>query len=356
LDIKVIIKNLLKEALGVPHNIYEASEKCYKRIYNWTKRLSEKDFEGGMGASVAFRVDFNIADYNFTTLRVRLGIERHSSFSEPEIMSMVTQTQSKKTEDLKLDPIKTKTVDLVIVLVVPEEFEYSELPEFFEKNKNEIIESISHELKHAYDHAKKLIDHPEERAGYQSVMQLGFGVTALDRFIHDIYYSSANENLVRPTEIASAIKNNQISQKDFLKFLQNNETYQNLKRISEFNIEKFKQDILKEKGAVGALLRKFKYKPSKMSDDEKIQVIFNILYKSIVGAKIEVYKDIITQNFLENIFGFKDEKEKIFKKFINRNTKFTNPEDFVKFYEKYFNFVGRNMLKKVSKLYAITHK
>lgn len=198
---KPIIKKVLKEVLGVPNNIYEASKSVYQKIMSWVDKLDESDFVSGEGAKTLLRTNLNIADYHFSSLKVKLGIEKHKKIKEPEIMSMILRTQSKKTEDLKLEPIKKKTVDLVIVLLVPKDFEIDELSNFFRGQESEIVESISHELKHLYDHFKKLYDSPQRRAEYQTTIQLGFGIPALDRFVHDIYYSSANENLVRSTEV-----------------------------------------------------------------------------------------------------------------------------------------------------------
>lgn len=356
MDRKPIIKKVLKEALGVPSNIYEVSKSVYQRIMSWVDKLDESDFESGEGATTLLRTNLNIADYHFSSLKVKLGIEKHKKIKEPEIMSMILRTESKKTEDLKLKPIKRKTVDLVIVIMVPKDFEIDELSNFFRGQEFEIIESISHELKHLYDHFKKLDDSPQRRAEYQATIQLGFEIPALDRFVHDIYYSSANENLVRSTEVTSAIKNNEISQKEFIDFLKNNDTYLNLKRISKFNVENFKQDILKDEKKVNKVLKKLKMKPEKMSDDEKIAVIFQVLYATISNARIRNFQDILTHNFLEKLMGFEGEKLKVFNRFVNRNQRFKNPEEFVKYYEKYFNYIGDQMLRKISKLYAITQK
>jgi len=356
LERKPFIKKVLREALGVPDKIYETSKQVYKKISSWVETLDESDFESGEGANTSFRVNMNIADYHFTTLKVKLGIESHKKIKEPEIMSMILRTESKKTEDLKLEPIKKKTVDLIIVMVVPKDFNFEELSDFFVYNEEDIVESISHELKHVYDHFKRLYDSPQERAEYQSTIQLGFGLEPLDRFVHDIYYSSGNENLVRSTEVASAIKNNQISQKEFLDFLKNNDTYRNLKRISEFNLKKFKQDILSDQKKLDKILKKMKMNPEKMSDEQKLKAIFNLLYVTISNARINNFQEILTHSFFEQLLGFEGEKLKMFTKFVNKNQRFQNSEDFVKYYEKYFNYIGNQMLRKISKLYAITNK
>lgn len=351
-----LIRKVLHEALGVPGNIYETSQKVYKRVLSWVENLDESDFEGGEGASTVMRVDMRIADYHFSTLKVKLGVEEHPKIKEPELMSMISRTESKKTDDFRLEHIKRKTVDLVIILIVPKGYDYDELPNFFRENQNELIESISHELKHVYDHFKKIYDKPQERAEYNASLQNSFGVTPMDRFVHDMYFTSANENLVRSTEIASAIKNNKISQKDFLNFLRSNVTYQTFKRVSEFDISNFKQQILDDEKNLNRLLKRVKLKPSNMTDDEKVEAALQILYSSIVNARVSNFQEILTHNFFEQLLGFEGEKLKVFNKFINRNQRFQNPEEFVKYYEKYFHFIGDRMLRKISKLYSMTEK
>ena len=65
---------------------------------------------------------------------------------------------------------------------------------------------------------------------------------------------------------------------------------------------------------------------------------------------------MIKTNFLEELLGFQDEKKKVFDKFVSRVSRFENPKDFVKYYEKFFNYIGDKMIRKISKLYAITQK
>jgi F0F1-type ATP synthase delta subunit len=97
-------------------------------------------------------------------------------------------------------------------------------------------------------------------------------------------------------------------------------------------------------------------KPEKMSDEQKLQAVFNLLYVTISNARINNFQEILTHSFFEQLLGFEGEKLKMFTKFVKRNQRFQNPEDFVKYYEKYFNYIGNQMLRKISKLYAITNK
>lgn len=350
------IRKNINEALGVPENIHETSLKVFDRIYNWSKNLKKVDFKSGVGARTIIRGDFRVADYNFSNVKIQLGVEKFEQLDEPQLISMVNRSESKKTEDFRLQTIKKKSIDLLILIGVPEDFKYKNISEFILSNKKEIVENLSHEIKHAYDHFKTPYDSTTRRAEYQAVISLNTGIPSVDKFIHDIYFSSVNENLVRPSEIASAIKNNEISQKDFLDFLKSNETYQTLKRISKFNFETFKREILEDKSAINSFLRHVGEKPKNLTDEQKLNLILEKVYQGITNAKIEKFSEALTHNFFEQLMGFEGEKKKVFDRFVQQNSKFTNPEDFYRFYEKRFHTVGNEMMKKIAKLYAITGK
>ena len=211
-----IIKKSINEVLGVPDNIYETSLQIYEKLLRASKKLDKDDFEN-YGARLNFRGQFNISDFPFTGIKFQLGIEENKLAKEPEIVSMVIRSESKK-EDLKLIPINSKTLDLLMIFVVPIGFDYSTLPDVLIENKDTIVENLTHELKHAYDHFKKPSDSAIERSSYQSIVGKSIGVPSADKFIYYMYYISAIENLVRPSEIYAAIRNKKITQKDFLNF------------------------------------------------------------------------------------------------------------------------------------------
>jgi hypothetical protein len=350
------MKKNLKEAVGVPENIHETSEKIYKKVFNWVKNLKEEDLQPGVGAQKDFRGQFQIADYPFSTVRVKIGVEPHKKISQPELMSMSVQTQSKKTEDFKLETIKSKTVNILILILVPKGWDYSELPSFFEKNKNEILENFSHELKHAYDHHKKEFDNMETRAIYQGVVGTGIGIDAVDRFIHDIYFTSANENLVRPSEVLSAIKANKISQKDFLNFLTNHTTYQNFKRIQNFNFEQFTQEILSKPKQLDRFLKKLGLDPTNMKDKDKVRKVLEATHNYIVNTTISNYGDMLKQSIMDELIGFQGQQQVMFRNFIKKVLRFKKPEEFYKYYEKQFKYVADEMIRKISKVYSLVDK
>ena len=168
--------------------------------------------------------------------------------------------------------------------------------------------------------------------------------------------TSANENLVRPSEVLSAIKANKISQKDFLNFLTNHTTYQNFKRIQNFNFEQFTQDILSKPKQVDKFLRKLGLDPTTMRDKTKIRKVLEATYNYIVNTTISNYSDMLKQSILDELIGFQGEQQVMFTNFIKKVTRFKKPEDFYKYYEKQFKYVADEMIRKISKVYSLVDK
>jgi cell fate (sporulation/competence/biofilm development) regulator YlbF (YheA/YmcA/DUF963 family) len=356
LEIRQLIKKTINEALGVPNNLYETSVLLYNKMLPKLKNITIDSLNDDEEYTIGFQDKFRIADFEFSKVFITFHFKFIQDISKPEILSMSVESESEKTKDARLKMIRKKTLKLNIKIILPSEFEFENLTDYIKSVKNEMIESLSHELKHSYDAFKKMYDDPIERAIYNAVSGKQFGIWTIDRFLHDIYYTTVNESLVRPSEVAAAIRNNQISQKEFLKFLRDSETYKNLKRISEFSYEKFRSEIGNEMEKVNSLLKHLGFKVKKMSDEKKIDEVLRLIMVNVSNWSIEELKNILTSNFIEIVMGFEGQKAKIFNRFMRRMQGFKSPEEFFKFYEKLFHEVGEKMIRKIAKLYAITEK
>ena len=342
----------LNEALGVPDNLYETSLQIYDKILSKLKDLKSSDING---LNLVFKGKFRISDFEFSTVNVDIHFIIEPKISEPDIMSMGVETESKKTKNFRLKFIKKKSLTLSLNVVIPENYDLSNFYDLVESKKNILIVALNHELKHGYDSYKKIYDNLHRRAQYDAVVNKISGIWAVDVFFHDIYFTTLIENLVRPSEISAAIKLNQISQKEFLNFLYDNDTYKNLKRISEFTYDKFKQRLKSDIDSVSKFLSNFLENVDEMSEEEKINEMLRLIRINITNWTIQNYKSILKTDFYEELIGFSGEKEKFFRKVINRLQRFKNTDEFFKFYENQFQFVGRQMIKKIAKLYALTN-
>lgn len=353
MELREIIRKNINEALGVPENIYETAIQLYDIIINKVEGLNVNS-EGEYGFGV--RGEFRIADYKFDSVEVTFSIEYKDKLDNPEIIGMSVNNESRKTDDFRLKNVKSKTLELEIKFLVSKSYDFNGFMDFLKSNRNMIIASFSHELKHFYVSNKKIYDNAQERALYDAVSRKGFGVWPIDKFLHDIYYTTVNESLVRPSEVSAAIRNNDISQKDFLEFLKDNDTYLNLKRISQFTYEGLRKELEEDIERVTQFLNRIDINTDNMTDKEKIDEILRLVMINVGNWTIKNYSETLTTSFLEQLVGFEGEKQKVFDKFVRRYQKFNTTEEFFRFYEKLFHFVGKNMIKKISKLYAITKK
>jgi len=171
-----------------------------------------------------------------------------------------------------------------------------------------------------------------------------------------MYFVTVTENLVRPSELASIIDVEQVSRKDFLNFLTSNYTYKMLKEINYFSVEKFKKDLLEYLPMIEEILEELNV-PTNISDDEKINKFLDIFLITVKNAKASELSGMLISNFMEAVTGkIHPNKEKYFTQFIKKLNKFKNGQQFLEYQEKYFKFVTTKVMKKLSKLYAMTKK
>lgn len=347
---KIIIETI-NEALGVPKGILDASEKIYLDIIDGI----DKNYNGGT-EEFKFKIskNYSFADYNIKSLLVEVDIFEHERAKKPEVISMGVPFESQLQDDgYNLEIVSDlNNPEIKVQIVIPNGYNKNDLIKYLQDDRIDIISSISHETKHLYDTFKKKIDIGTKRAEYKAYSELKFGLKPIDEFIHNLYFVTAIENLVRPTEIASLIQLNQISKKDFLKFLMNNDTFKRLISIRNFSYDKLRKDLFNSISDVDNFFKMTGLQVGK-TDKEKVDEILRLVYVNLVNQKGESYKNLLTSNFLENILGFSGEKGTVFSKFINNIKRFNNVDDFFRFEEKNFNFTANKMIKKVSKLYDI---
>lgn len=343
---------IINEVLGVPDNLYETSVQVYEKILKSTNRIKQTKTSPNDEYEVKFRGKFRISDYEFSTINLKLEVKDNSHFKEPEIASMSFEMSYRRTDKFGLKNLVGNDITLLITIINPEG-QSLDFFEFFKKNKNSMISGLSHELKHAYDHFKSKFSDPKERSIYSAVSGKHTGVDALDILLHDIYFTTMTENLVRPSEIVADIKNNKISQKEFLKFLTNSVIYKNLKRISNFSYSNLRKQLENEIQNVDSLLKYLEIDITNKTKDERIDEVLELFLDNLMNWSIENYHQLLVTHPFEVLLGFTKQKQKVFDKFVQRQTKLKTPKNFFEFYEKKFNTVGNLMIRKIAKLYSI---
>jgi hypothetical protein len=344
------LKNLV-EVVGVPNNIFESSVKIYKEILNEIKK------ESGEEEEKEFNIDFGfeIADTDFDGFNLKVKFVEYDG-DEYQWIRMAVSNLSELTQDFRFKHNISRIVDLILDIAVPNDWEYQKFVDLFIKNRDKMIESISHELMHVYHNIKVGSEDTRKAAEYVTAGKVKTGIGPIDKFSFYLYYTSGLENVVRPTEVASYLKLNSATKKRFFEFLKKNDTYQKLVEIREFSYEKMIQDLL---GMVDQIEEFFEEVGvnsddySDLDDNGKVDIFLKIYYNSLLHTKANTLQEMLTTNFIEMIQGFVGEKDTFFRKFLSKMSRFDSYESFFRYQEKVFKIVADKMIRKIAKLYSI---
>jgi hypothetical protein len=352
------MKNL-NEAVGVPEGILRAAKKLYTYIINVieTKGLDDPITENNIKT---FNFPTNLYIGNLYISQVRLNFEV-MFYDVDKILFVQAGFASKTNRDFgKFVFVRDKSVQFTefkLKYVLPEgkEFTTDDILNFIRMNEEETISTLTHELKHAFDEFVKGKETMVDMANYHSINNFhGFGLKPIRNFFHYLYLGTNAEILVKPSEVASRMEHNEINTKKFLEFLLNDNTYNEFDYMSNLTFEKLVNDLLDYEDEIIDLFKRSRVKIPK-TKYELLNMLFHFLYVEFINNKIEILRDILTENLSDEIFGFVSDKNDYFKSQIKEFTKYEKkPENYFKNEIKYLNLVGGKMKKKLSKLYSIT--
>ena len=356
---KVITQKLISERLGVPDFILDSANTLYELVADYLKNISEKRNE----YTIEQDVQLPIGDMMVDEVEININVEELDEQDETEIASMGVANRFGFNDDIlmKIQLVNNK-LELTINFVTNEDWEYPDLYNVFTKDKTHSESVLAHELKHKYDKTKKRVDLIGRDAEYQSYIKgMRFGIPVIDRFILYSYYIQHVENLVRPTEIASRMRQGGITKDKFREFLENDIVYQELLKIKNFSYEYLIQSMKEQIDRVKNLLDYINMDYEDMSEDEMITKVLELVYVNLVNTKLEVFDRMTTNRRddflmqLAQVFGMPPELEnkmKVRKKFFNYVIKYRDREIefFVDECEK-FNYIATKMIKKIGKLY-----
>jgi hypothetical protein len=372
----IITENQLKfinEALGVPEKILDAAEVLFDIVANNIKSINQKENEYGFRG----KLDFELGGKKkivIDSYELHVEVEEIENYDGEVVIMSMGMAQSfnfdRKVMMKRIEP--SSTAEVSITYGVSGEWEPHELYDTLMKERVLHLSSIAHELKHKYDKQAKELDLIGRDAEYTATQRRStFGIPVIDhKFFRYMYYTSIAENLVRTTEIASKLKSKNITKSQFKEFLEGNRVYKELLEIKNFTFDNLIEGMREQMNRVDALLNHIGEDPEGMSENEKIDMVLNLVYVNLVNMRMSTFMEMISdkgdslRDFLMQLAGrvpsfLKDEDEekkmdKLRDKFFNYVTKFKdNPTQFFKDECEKFNYVSTKMLKKISKLYAL---
>ena len=170
------------------------------------------------------------------------------------------------------------------------------------------------------------------------------------------------ENLVRPSEIAAIIKKKGIKKKDFVSFLDQNQTVKKLKKIRDWSYEGMKKQLLQEIDIIKERLTDSDIVVPG-TDEETVNLLLKMLYNNIQRNAISVFKSLYKEiegeedpfSFLAAVLGGKPTPSE-YQKEIDDFTKSRRYSDYNKFFldqEKSIKTGADKTIRKIAKLYDL---
>jgi hypothetical protein len=353
--VKELIRKILKEEVGVPNNIVNVANQIYNQVIN---NIDDDETVGDID-SVETNINgkFQIGDLKFKNIEYIFDFKENTINDEIGIAGMATGGGFKVTKKFKIkSTIDNNVFHIKFVMVAPFSATGKEIKEYIKQEKVEFISSITHELKHKYDDYKKPKTSLTDRGEYIAYTNNGFGdITPINKFFHHLYFTHNIENLVRPSELAGAIEAGEITKKGFYEFLTNGRVFKELKQIQNFTYEGLRDSLKDYISNIKELfdINDIDYKG--LTDDELIDKTLGLVLLNVQQWKAESVHRLLMTNPIEMLLGFRGDKDKFFNDYINQASKFK--KDFKKYFEyeeKVFKFVATKMIKKISKVYAMT--
>ncbi len=358
-----LIKKILKEEVGVPSGIADSAKVLYTDLIS---RLKRKTITGNSNFDLVFKNKdgkYSFSDFkDFENIKIEFEFVEYDEAENPSrsgilIMGLGHQGEAQLNDLFDLVNVVNKTITLSITLAIP-----TSIPEITNKdvikllidNKEMIMSSLAHELKHAYDAYKKPTEKLKNRASYSAYSSVRTGIHEVDEFIYFLYFITTIENLVRPSEIYSLMQQGNITREDFLNFISSNRTYQTLKKINDFSVNGMISALKEKPEDIDNFISKNSTYDVPVDIDKKIEIFFNVLYfelsKNILMRALRILKN----NFFETLFGVSEEKQKFLDAYETEILRFkNNPLKYFEFQEKKFKFVSEKMMKRLSKLYSL---
>jgi hypothetical protein len=376
---KVVIKIIkeefmISEKLGVPENIIEISQDLYEKILkelsnqNLKYQKKEKEFNFLFNF---FDLDYKISDYNIESISLVIQTLVYEQLQEDVLVSMSFKLAPKIDYNKKtIYPNYDAHRESLELVDLGMRFAFNDYPSdpkerlksLFLNKKTQIISSISHELKHAFDKFKNRGQTISSLADYSTVQTLRFNISEIDEFLYNSYYMHFVENLVRPTEIATEIKLGNVDKKEFINFLKNNETYNRLLKIRNFSYSEMKQNLLKKSDeirenllSVGKSENNNNYidTVNSFNTEELVDETLKLLFNNIASLGKKIVTDMLVETMMEE-FGFITDFNKLnyIESYVNKYKKYgKNYDKFFEDEEKRFKFTANRILKKIHKLY-----
>jgi hypothetical protein len=348
------VRTFLTEALGVPENILESAEKLYKNIKIYIDNLDDP-----IEDTYTFnkKISLRISEMMINEVEVELGFTETTQVDEVRYYSM-SYSHKSKFDDRKLkivDKPFAGKINLNIDFAYPPGSTMDDVKNYFNKESIDITSSLAHELKHSFDATKTPGRTVKSMSSYLGVQRTNFPFKPISDFLFNLYFIHGIENLVRPTEIASLLKSNNVKKRDFYNFLLDSNLYNKLKMVNNFTYSNMVNELKDDSENVKDFLEHIGVDVDSDDPDYLVNKLLRVLYVNIVNNTTSSAKSLMSNNMFEELMGFIGQKDVLYSRIFKEALKFQGrEEDYYKYQEKYFKYISDKMIRKISKLYAMT--
>lgn len=354
------MKKEIKEVVGVPAGILKSAENLFDNIVTVLEDTNDEDFEfkGTFTDNLSLPITVTINDLTITSVNVAVTFNV-GYYSKLEIAGAGYSSElALDYKKLKLVTIfEPSEIGLTMDFLIPNtgEYVFNDIITYMLKNRTLITSTLAHELKHAYDSYKLPNRKVTDQVDYNvNISSKGLAIPAFRRFNRMLYLATFIEQLVKPTELASRLKAENVSQKEFLGFLLNDRTYKEFIQLKKYSINTLVSELMEHIDELKSLDR-FKGKTT----EEIINDLINLAYTQFTNDKIETLEKYILRDndYLLKSLGIASVNMDYFLKQVDKYQKYSkNPKDFFNNEIKFLNFVGDKMIKKLGKLYSIANE
>lgn len=364
---------MLNEKMGVPDGIEEQGRLVYEKLINKLNSMDIDDLVQKL-KQMSYRdeieidlmdINLEISDIKKTKIPFVLEFTKHESIKKLNVLSASNQVATKiDSRNGELKFLNKKSRFGISLAFNDKLIEDGDV-------KNDIISEIknfikphiiSHELKHFYDNEKKKENTLYGRSEYVSYQISGFP-KMISEFTYLLYYMTASENLVRPSELYHMLSDNEVTKDNFDEFVSETEIMKNIEKARNFNLSDFISELDNNdevKVIVDGVIKDGYVSVGSYGED-----ILNLLFINISDKAIGYTKDVINQYLITNSFtslmsflGSKvkedpfDVANRSFMNVVKKYDKYEkNTIKYFEYLEKKLNFMGDKMRRKLYKLY-----
>ena len=312
-----IVSTVINEAVGVPDNITNVAQTLYNKLIEKFDRLisSGYDLNDLENETLTIGIDDKVGDIEIDSVDIIFKFITNEKLSPIAYQNKVLARLSSDDLSMVYKEFENE-VELQLIFEISPETTITDLKDYFISEKNDVVSTFSHELKHTYDHTKRTKSNLKRKAEYQVFSERGFNIRPVDRVIKSLYYTTAIENLVRPSEIYSRMESSRINKEQFYDFFMNDSTIKHLIEIRDYNFDLFIGDMRKYIDDCEGFLRKVGEYDESMSEDEVISRVLELVYINLINWKTDVLQEYLqiggTQDMIDELLFGKDRvKEKV---------------------------------------------